>query len=102
MATAIAKSKSNHSRELQTMFPIDLSVTHIMGALTLTALILLAVAAPTLVPVARILRRVGLNPWLGLVYVLPLVGLVALWIFAGTRWPNLDGPASSKGARTRA
>jgi uncharacterized membrane protein YhaH (DUF805 family) len=83
------------------MFPMDLSITHITAGLFLTALVLLAVAAPTAIPASKVLRRVGLNPWLSLVYVLPLVGLIALWIFAGARWPKVDAPASSQRAPSR-
>lgn len=83
------------------MLPMDLSITHISTGLVLTALVLLAVAAPTLIPVSRILRRVGLNPWLSFVYVLPLVGLIFLWIFAGARWPKVDAPASNRGVPSK-
>jgi hypothetical protein len=82
------------------MFPMDLSITHVTAGLILTALVLLAVAAPTAIPASKVLRRVGLNPWLSLVYVLPLVGLVALWTFAGAHWPKVDVPASNRGVRS--
>lgn len=42
------------------------------------------------IPVARILKRAGLNPWWMLVILLPLLNVVGLWIFAFIRWPALD------------
>lgn len=44
-------------------------------------------AALTVVPVWKILDRVGLPGWLSLLSVIPIVGLVALWVFAFGRWP---------------
>jgi hypothetical protein len=41
------------------------------------------------IPAAQILRRVGYNPWWGVVAVIPLVNIVALWVFAFTDWPRL-------------
>jgi len=38
-------------------------------------------------PVWRILNRVGFSGWWSLVAVIPLVNLVALWMFAFGRWP---------------
>ena len=66
-----------------------------MGALSLLHwIILLALAALFVIPAARILKRVGLSPWLGLLYLVPLVNLIFLWVFAFMRWPRDDKPAS--------
>ena len=45
-------------------------------------------AALTVVPVWRILRRVGIPGWLSLLSVIPIVGLAALWVMAFSTWPN--------------
>ena len=45
-------------------------------------------AAITVVPVWRILKRVGIPSWLSLLSVIPIVGLVALWVMAFSTWPN--------------
>ena len=41
-----------------------------------------------IVPVARIFKRVGLNPWLAILTVIPLVNLFGLWFFAFSPWPS--------------
>jgi len=38
-------------------------------------------------PVARILRRLGFSGW-ALVWIVPLVNLIALWVFAYRPWPR--------------
>ncbi len=45
-------------------------------------------SAITVVPVWLILRRLGMPGWLSLLSVIPIVGLVALWIMAFSTWPN--------------
>jgi uncharacterized membrane protein YhaH (DUF805 family) len=55
---------------------------------TLLALVLLAVP---LLMIGRVLRRAGYSPWWALVVLVPLVNLVALWVFAYVRWPAVDG-----------
>ncbi len=42
---------------------------------------------------ARVLRRAGYSPWWVLLVLVPLVNLVALWVFAYRRWPAIDGVA---------
>lgn len=53
----------------------------------LLALLLLAVP---LLMLGRIVRRAGFSPWWALVVLVPLVNLVALWVFAYVRWPAID------------
>ena len=57
---------------------------------TLLALVLLTVP---IVMIARVLRRAGYSPWWVLLVLVPLVNLIALWVFAYARWPALDGAA---------
>jgi uncharacterized membrane protein YhaH (DUF805 family) len=40
------------------------------------------------VPVARILRRVGLSGWWCVIALIPVLNMVGLWVFAFTRWPT--------------
>ena len=62
-----------------------------MGGLSIWhILIVLIVLAIMIIPAARILRRAGYSPWLGLLYAVPLVSWVLLWVFAYSRWPNFD------------
>lgn len=39
-------------------------------------------------PVGRILSRIGFSPLWSIVIFIPLVNLIALWIFAFTDWPD--------------
>lgn len=40
-------------------------------------------------PVARILRRLGLNPWWLGWLIIPPAGFVLLWVLAYAKWPAL-------------
>ncbi len=48
-------------------------------------LIILIVAG---IPVRQILLRTGFSQWWALLVVVPLVNLIALWIFAFSSWPR--------------
>ncbi len=45
-------------------------------------------------PAARICRRAGFTPWLGLLILIPLANLILLWYVALARWPAL--PSSGR------
>ena len=40
-------------------------------------------------PIATILKRLGLSPWWVIVFMVPLVNIIALWVLSRARWPNL-------------
>jgi len=40
------------------------------------------------IPVRQILLRTGFSPWWALISVVPLVNLIALWVFAFSSWPR--------------
>lgn len=40
------------------------------------------------VPVAHILSRVGLSIWWTILAFIPLVNVIALWVFAYAQWPE--------------
>ena len=40
-------------------------------------------------PIATILKRVGLSPWWVILFLIPIVNLIALWVLSRARWPNL-------------
>lgn len=40
-----------------------------------------------IIPTARILQRTGYSPWLSVLAIVPIVNLIALWVFAFARWP---------------
>jgi hypothetical protein len=46
-----------------------------------------------LVPIARILRRAGFSRWWCIVWAIPVLNVIALWVFAFAPWPALNaGP----------
>ena len=47
-------------------------------------------------PAARICRRIGFSPWLGLLAVVPVANVVLLWFVAVAQWPR--PPLSHRGA----
>lgn len=49
--------------------------------------IVLLAGAVVVVPVYRILRRMGFSGWWGLLAVIPLANLLMLWIVAFISWP---------------
>ena len=49
-------------------------------------LVILAVLAIFAYPVSRIIRRTGASGWWALLACIPLVNIVALWVFAFAPW----------------
>ena len=45
------------------------------------------------IPIAKILDRVGFSKWWTIAFLIPIVSLVTLWIFASARWPAIDRTA---------
>ena len=52
-------------------------------------------------PYGRILSRAGYSPWLAILIVVPLVNLIALWVFAYADWPALRRNATLDSAAAR-
>jgi predicted PurR-regulated permease PerM len=50
--------------------------------------------ALVVIPVVRILSRLGLNPWAAVVAVIPLVNIAGLWALAFTEWPTTMPPSA--------
>ena len=62
-----------------------------MGAFSLFHwLVVMAVLALFLVPFAKILQRAGRSGWWVILWLVPLVNIAGLWLFAFGRWPALD------------
>lgn len=51
------------------------------------------------VPIAKILTRAGWSRWWTIVFFVPLLNLIILWVFAFGRWPTVDAPSSNPGAQ---
>jgi hypothetical protein len=62
-----------------------------MSQLTIQNIIGLAIVLPLyLVPLARIFSRAGWNGWMALLFPIPIVGMMLLWVFAFRPWPALS------------
>lgn len=46
-------------------------------------------------PAARICRRAGLAPWLGILAAIPIANLLLLWFVALARWPALNSTSGA-------
>ncbi len=44
--------------------------------------------AVTVIPVAKILGRIGFNQWWAAVAIVPMVNLIFLWVLAFIDWPR--------------
>ena len=52
------------------------------------ALLVLIVLSIVGIPIGRILSRAGFSGWLALLWLVPIVNIVALWLFAFSAWPS--------------
>jgi uncharacterized membrane protein YhaH (DUF805 family) len=52
-----------------------------------TLLVLTLYVLVLIVPAVKVLRRVGFSGWWSILIFVPLVNIIALWIFAFGRWP---------------
>ena len=60
-----------------------------MSTVSIWPLFTLAIIAVlVLMPISSILRRVGYSPWLALLWIVPFVNIIMLWVFAFGRWPR--------------
>jgi uncharacterized membrane protein YhaH (DUF805 family) len=65
-------------------------INHLLGnPLVMLAFVLVIVVFP----VWRIVSRTGRSGWWCLLMFIPLVNIVALWIFAFVNWPAIDRKA---------
>jgi hypothetical protein len=59
-----------------------------MGSLSIFHwIIVIIVLALYGVPAAKILGRAGYSKWWTIVFFVPVLNIVALWVFAYSRWP---------------
>ncbi len=42
------------------------------------------------IPISRILTRIGYSKWWTIVYFIPFINIVGIWILAYSRWPAVD------------
>jgi hypothetical protein len=65
------------------IFPV-MGFAPLIGAIVVFAIVT--------IPLVTILRRTGHSGWWVLLWFVPLVNLIFLWIFAYSRWPAIDRP----------
>lgn len=53
-------------------------------------LLIVLILLTFLVPIWRILRRTGHSGWWCLLFYVPFINWIALWIFAYAKWPAVD------------
>ena len=46
-------------------------------------------------PAARICKRVGFSPWLGILAIVPIGNLFLLWYVALSKWPRVQADPNS-------
>ena len=61
----------------------------IAGILSIVLVFVAIVAALVLWPTIRILKRLGLSPWMSLLLIVPIGNLLLLWIVAYSDWNNV-------------
>ena len=55
------------------------------------------IAGPvSIIPIWRIVHRLGLNPAWSLLYFVPIGGLIGLWLLAWAHWPKLEAAEQAK------
>lgn len=69
-----------------------------LGVPELVIIFVLCVFMPLVLvwPAARICKKAGFSPWLGVLIVVPLVNIALLWFVAISEWPSLS-PANRGG-----
>jgi hypothetical protein len=61
-----------------------------MGSLSIWHWIIVVLLLLPLIPISHMLGRMGLSRWLTLLFVVPAVAYVSLWVIAYINWPNLN------------
>ncbi|HYF60222.1 MAG TPA: hypothetical protein VEA81_14830 [Burkholderiaceae bacterium] len=57
---------------------------------SLLGVVAVALLAVPMLMAGRVLGRAGYSPWWVLLVLVPVVNLIALWVFAFVRWPAID------------
>ena len=64
------------------------NASDVAGAIGGVAIVIFALVVVYL-PVWKIIRKAGYSGWWVLIWIVPLVNLIMLWVFAFSDWPNL-------------
>jgi hypothetical protein len=57
-------------------------------------IIILIVGLIFLIPIAKILNKAGYSGWLALLWCVPILNIICLWVFAFSDWPSSRGAAA--------
>jgi hypothetical protein len=61
-----------------------------MGGFGIWHIVILAILVVVFIlPISKILQRAGWNGWLSLLWLIPGVNIVMLWVFAFGSWPAI-------------
>jgi hypothetical protein len=60
-----------------------------VGASLVHLVILAFIVILIATPIATILKRLGFSPWWVILFLIPFVNLISLWVLSRSRWPNL-------------
>ncbi len=63
--------------------PSELSLLFLLGTIPVTAFIVYLTS--------RVTKKAGYSGWWSLIMLVPLANVVAMWVFAFSDWPNLEG-----------
>ena len=53
-------------------------------------IVVLVIIAVYVIPAVKIVKKAGYSGWWCVLMLIPVVNLVAYWVFAFARWPSLD------------
>jgi hypothetical protein len=56
----------------------------------MVVLIILAIIILPVWFISKILSKAGFSGWLSILWLIPLLNIIALWVFAFVPWPNVD------------
>jgi len=91
LALSTMVASSQHSARPRTATVIEGYGRWNMGSMSIYHwLFIIFFVAVLSVPIARILTRIGYSKWWTIVYFIPFVNIVGIWILAYSRWPAVD------------
>ncbi|KQS55545.1 hypothetical protein ASG17_05565 [Brevundimonas sp. Leaf363] len=59
-----------------------------MGSMSIWHWLIILITLAPMFPIGQVLKKAGFSPWWALLYMVPIFNLVALFVFAYSKWPN--------------
>jgi uncharacterized membrane protein YhaH (DUF805 family) len=66
-----------------------------VGSLSPIHWIIIFASVLPVIPIAKVLSRAGFSGWWALLYFVPVIGLVAFWVFAYAHWPKVNAQSQA-------